>query len=102
MVIEINFAAIDEVSVFPVVGHAGIELARNQHGADAFLRWNLIDGDPGRRPKADRTSVAAGRDPLHEEVHILGRDPELVFEDAAGPKRRSLYVFRYADALAFE
>ena len=56
--------------------------------------------DPGRRLKTDRAGMAARREPLHEEGHVLGRDAELVLQDAAGPQRRSLYIFRHADALA--
>src|SRR5258708_33634531 len=102
MIVQVGVAAIDEISVAAVIGHAGIELASEHHGADALLRRNLVDADSGWRLKADRAGMAARRNSLHEEGHILGRDAELVLQDAAGPQRRSLYVFRHADTLALE
>src|ERR1700691_1705828 len=102
MMVKIDIAAVDEVSLVPIIGHAGVELAREHHGADAFLRRNLVDGDSGWRLEADRSGMAARRHPFHEEGHVLWRDAELALQDAAGPQRRSLDVFRHADALASE
>src|SRR5580704_16401567 len=102
MIVQVGVAAIDEIAVAAVIGHAGIELAREHHRADALLRRNLVDADPGRRRKTDRAGMTARRNALHEEGHVLGRDAELVLQDAAGPQRRSLYVFRHADTLASE
>src|SRR5262249_6715495 len=93
--------AIDGAAV-AVIGHAGIELAREHHRADALLRRNLVDGDAGRRLEADRAGVATRRQALHEENHVGWSNPEFVVEDAAGPQRRSHHVFRHANTLAFE
>src|SRR5580698_6364596 len=98
---EIGITAVDHVFA-PDIGHAGIEFAGEQHRSDALFGRNVVDGDAGRRLEADCAGMAALRQTFHEESHLRRRDAELVFENAAGPQRRSLYVFRYADALAFE
>ena len=102
MIAEIHVAAINKAGIAAKISHASVELARKHHGADAFLRRNLVDGDPRRRLEADRAGVTARRQPLHEKGHILGRDAELVFKNAAGPQCGGLHVFRHADALALE
>src|ERR1700757_2784068 len=102
MVVQIGVAAIDEVAVAAIIGHAGLDLAGDNHGADALLRRNLVDRHAAWRLEADCAGMTASRQPLHEEGHILWRDAELALEHAAGPQRRRLHVFRHADALALE
>ena len=99
--LEGDAAAVDQV-VVGQIQQRGVELAVDEHRADALIAWDAVETQTGRWLEARRTTVAAFLRSLHPPLEIFWLDAELVFEDAARPQRGGLLVLRHADALALE
>src|SRR5438105_3108553 len=94
-------AAVDQI-VVGQIQQGGVELAVEEHSADALIARDAVEAQPGGWFEARRTTVTAFLSSLHPPLEIFWLDAELVFEDAARPQRGGLLVLRHADTLALE
>jgi hypothetical protein len=94
--------ALDDVGALPLhsaLDGGCIELVLDQHGGQALVRRNALEGDTLRRLEAGCAAVAQLFSALHEPVHLVLRDAEVVLQDAARPERGRLLILGDAKPL---
>ena len=98
---DIGAATIHEIVVRDVVNDR-VDFAVQQHVAEIGVWRHRTHRYAMWRPETGRMAVAAVVVPFHEPRHVAGVHAEFVLQNAAGPDRRRLLIFRNARALAFE
>jgi hypothetical protein len=95
---ELESGPADQVALGDVEGDR-VEVAVDQHRGDASIRRDAVQRHVGRLIELRRATVLAS---LHEPVHVLRQDTELVLQRATYPRSGGLVVLGHADAPALE